>query len=175
MNRLSRAAWTLVVALAASSCGKDPVVAPQQAAPTRLTPPLCDAQVGEWLRLESGRDAQLLRVVDAGDYYVDVETTTYQNESPVGSPQRQRWSRNSFGLPPDECVIRTIDSDRIQVGDKSYACWRIYTTTRTGQENYFWISDEVPVHGMLKYAGIRKGVVDEAHAVKLADFGFTPK
>jgi hypothetical protein len=175
MSRPASIALAAVAALISSSCGKDSPAAPPPSPPARLTPPLCDAQVGEWLRLESGRDAQLLRVVDAGDYYVDVETTTYQDESPVGNPQRQRWSRNSFGLPPDECVVRTIDADRIHLGDRWYDCWRIYATTRAGQETFFWISDEIPVHGMLKFAAVRKGVVDEKHAVTRADSGFKPK
>jgi hypothetical protein len=175
MSQLTSSVLAAVVALTAASCGRDPPVAPQQAAPARLVPPLCDAQAGEWLRIESGRNAQLFRVVDAGDYYVDVETTTYQDEAPIGTPQRQRWPRNSFGLPQDECVIRAIDADRIEVGDRWYDCWRIFVTSRSGQEKFLWISDEVPVHGLLKVAGIRKAVADEAHAAKLTESGFKPK
>jgi hypothetical protein len=174
MNRSATIAL-LAAALTSSSCGKDPPAAAPQAAPTRLIPPLCDAQVGEWLRIEAGRDAQLYRVVDAGDYWVDVETTTYQNEAPIGTPQRQRWPRNSFGLPMDDCVIRAIDADRIQIADKWYDCWRICANSRSGLEMFYWISDQVPVHGVLQVAGVQKGVADLAHAAKLTESGFRAK
>jgi len=172
MSRPASIALAAVAALMSSSCGKDPPPAPaQQPSPTRLIPPLCDAKVDEWLRIEAGRDAQVLRVVNAGDYYVEVETTTYQDQAPVGTPVRAKWWRNSFGLPEEDCVIRAIDADRIQVGDKWYDCWRIFVTSRTGQEKFYWISEAVPVHGLLKVAGIRKGVADEAHAAKLTEWG----
>jgi len=174
MNQAPAIALT-AAALLVASCDKDAPAAPKPAASPRLTPPLCDAQVGEWIRLESGRDAQVHRVVDAGDYSVEIETTTYQNEAPVGNPQRQRLSRNSFGLPSDVCVIRTIDADRILIADRWYDCWRIFVNDRNGQEKFVWISDEVPVNGFLKVAGIHKGVADEAHAAKLAESGFRPK
>jgi hypothetical protein len=160
-----------LVLLFAVSCNDDPPRAAPTPPPPRLIPPLHDAKVGEWLRVEAGRDAQVFRVVDAGDYSVDVETTTYKEQAPVGVPHKTRWWRNSFGLPEDECVVRALDPDRIQVGDKWYECWRIYVTSRNGQERYVWVSEEIPVHGVLKVAAINKGVTDERNAVTLAEWG----
>jgi len=168
---VSLAALATSAALLAASCRKEPPPVAAPAATPRLIPPLHDATVGEWLRIETDRDALMYRVVDAGDYWVDVETLTYRDQAQVGAPLKQRWWRNSFGLPEDECVIRAIDSDRIQIGDKWFDCWRLFVTSRSGQEKYFWISDQVAVHGLLKVASLRKGIVDEAHAAKLAEWG----
>jgi len=172
MRRVTLNVVAAAAALVLASCDEDrPRTPAVQPSPLRLTPPLCDAKVDEWIRIEAGRDAQVFRVVNASDYYVEVETTTYEDQAPVGTPQRLKWWRNSFGLPEAECVIRAIDADRIQVGDKWYDCWRIFVNSRTGQEKFFWISDAVPVHGLLKVAAIRKGVADETHAAKLTEWG----
>lgn len=137
----------------------------------RLSPPLRDAQTGEWLRLQSGRDVQVYRIVDSGDLDVTVETTVYRDDRPLEAPQQQKWSRNAFGVPPSLGVIRAIDPETLSVGGRNYDCWRIAVFGRD-QQFYFWICDEVPVHGLVKVAHIMKdGQPDEANAVTIVDSG----
>lgn len=167
--------WTLavVVAIAATialtaTCGPAPAP-PLPPPPPRLVPPLNDAQVGEWLRLASGVDSEMYRVVRAGDFDVDVEIVAYHNDQPVGSPRTVTWHRNSFSVPSD-AVIRAIDPDHIEVGGKWYDCWRLSIYGRNVQR-YYWITDQVPAHGLIKVANIGKNGPDEANAVYLADCG----
>lgn len=154
--------------LAAAACGDDPVPVPVSPPTLRLIPPLQDAEVGEMLRLEAGATAEVYRVVGGDEYQVQVELVKYQDGAPVTSPSVLTWHRNSFSIPAD-AVIRAIDQDRIEVGGKTYDCWRLAVASRVRQL-YFWISDEIPVHGVLKVAAVVKGQADEAHAAHLADW-----
>ncbi len=162
-----------LVLLVVASCDPAPVAAPTKAPPPpRLIPPLWDAEVDEWVRLEptDGSTSIVYRVVNAGDTWVDVETTSYVNGNFVGSPQKVRWKRNCFGLPEDECVIRAFDPDRIEVDGKSYDCWRILAGSATVQQMY-WISDAIPVHGVLRVANVHKGDPDLKNALILKAWG----
>jgi hypothetical protein len=134
----------------------------------RLVPPLQDAQVGEMLRIEAGAGAEVYHVVGGDDFQVQVEVVQYQNGAPASSPTVLTWHRNGFSMPAD-AVIRAIDQDRIEVGGKTYDCWRLAVASRVRQL-YYWISDEIPVHGVLKVASIVKGETDEVHAAKLVDW-----
>jgi hypothetical protein len=166
-------AATALLLLVAVSCNPDPEPAPPKAPPPRrLIPPLWDAKVGEWLRVEEGPASLVYRVVNAGETWIDVETTPYRDGAPTGSPQKTRWTRNSFGLPDNECVVRVFDPDRIEVKGKWYDCWRLLVSSATEQQMY-WISDEIPVHGLLRVAAVHKGVADETHALKLVEWGFS--
>jgi hypothetical protein len=162
----------LVAAALTSSC--DPAEPAPAPPPPTLIPPLHDAEVGEWLRAESGRRAQVFRVVDASDFDVTVETVTYDDGRPTSEPVTAKWSRNGFGVPsgnPPEGVIRRFERDRIEVAGKLWDCWRISIHTRLGVV-WYWISEDVPVHGVLKWALVQKGQADEANAARLADYGF---
>ena len=162
----------VVVALAAASCCKDPPP-PLPPPPVRsLIPPLHDAQVGEWLRLEAGVVAEVYRVVGASDYEVQVEVTRYKNGEPSSSPTTQTWHRNDFGLPAN-CVVRQIDPDVITVGGVRYDCWRlsIFSHEPGVSQRSYWVCEKIPVQGLLEAAIVQKGEVDDAHAAKLADWG----
>jgi hypothetical protein len=161
----------VAVALAAASCRKDPPPPPPAPFPS-LIPPLHDAQVGEWLRLEAGVDAEVYRVVGASDYEVQVEVMRYHNGEPSSSPAVQTWSRNGFGLPANS-VIRQIDRDAIDVGGVRYDCWRlsIFTREAGAPQRSYWVSETIPVQGLLKAAIVQKGEADDVHAAKLVDWG----
>jgi hypothetical protein len=154
--------------LALTACPAAPPPPPSAPPLPALVPPLANVKVGEWLRLESGADAILYRVVDTGDYDVKVEATTYHDQQPTAAPHVETWSRNLFGLPV-ESVIRSIDRDQIEVAGKRVDCWRFYVVAREG-ERFYWISDEFPVNGLLKFAALHKGQVDDVHAVKLVQW-----
>lgn len=162
----------VVVALSASSCCKDPPPAPPPPPPPSLIPPLHDAQVGEWLRLEVGVNAEVYRVVGVSDYEVQVEITSYRNGEPSSSPVVHTWHRNDFGLPAN-CVVRQIDPDSIDVAGKRYDCWRlsIFSHEAGAGQRLYWVSDKIPVHGLLKAAAVQQGAPDDLHAAKLADWG----
>ena len=96
----------------------------------------------------------------------------YKNGEPSSSPTVQTWPRNGFGLPAN-CVIRQIDHDSIDVGGVRYDCWRlsIFTREAGAPQRSYWVSDKVPVQGLLKAAIVQKGEADDLHAAKLADWG----
>jgi len=172
MNRAF--AWPLAAVLAVcgivvtTTCGQPAPPAPPPPLP-RFVPPLHDAQVGEWLRLSAGVDSEVYRVVRAGDFDVDVEIVKYHNDQPAGPPLVVTWHRNSFSVPPD-AVIRSIDPDRLEIEGRWYDCWRLSIYGRQLQR-YYWITDEVPAHGLIKVANMGKSGPDEANAVHLADSG----
>jgi hypothetical protein len=178
MNRtvlwpLAAAAAIAAAVVLTATCGRAAPPPPPPAPIPRFVPPLQDAQVGEWLRLAAGVDSELYRVVRAGDFDVDVEVISYHNDQPTGPPRIVTWHRNSFSVPPD-AVIRSIDPDRIEEGGRWYQCWRLSIYGRDVQR-YYWITDEVPAHGLIKVANMGKSGPDEANAVHLADFGTTEK
>jgi hypothetical protein len=172
MRVLLAIAVAVAAGLAAASCRDDPPPAPPPPPPRALIPPLHDAQVGEWLRVETGVDSEMYRVVAATDYEVTVEITRYKAGEPTSSPTRQTWSRNSFGLPAN-CVVRQIDPESLVIGGVRYDCWRLSIFSReTGAaQRAYWISDAIPVHGLLEAAVVQKGSVDDLHAAKLVDWG----
>jgi hypothetical protein len=140
-----------------------------------LVPPMHDAQVGEWARIESGVDAQLFRIVGVSpdDHEIKVEMVQSHEGTPSGPPVTLTWHRNSWSLPAD-CVIRAIDRDRIEVAGKHYDCWRLTVFSHV-RNMVYWISDEVPVHGVLKIAVATDRGIDEMHAARFAEGGFAPK
>jgi hypothetical protein len=156
------------VPLVLAGCPSPAAPPPAPVAQPTLVPPLASTKVGEWIRLESGHDAIVYKIVGVADYDVKVEATTYHNDQPTGAPHVETWSRNHFGLPV-ESVIRAIDRDRIEVAGQMRDCWRFYLVAREG-ERFYWISDEFPVNGLVKMAGLQKGQTDEANAVRLVQW-----
>jgi hypothetical protein len=159
-------AGVLVAAIVASG---RPQAAPEAPRPMRLSPPLRDAEVGESLSLRSpAGDVQVYRVVDSTDRDVTVEVLTYQGDVPLAAPMKQKWSRNAFGVTDQIGVVRAIDPDRIEVQGRSWPCWRITIFGREDVRLFWWITDELPVHGLLKIARILKdGQPDEETAATL--------
>lgn len=155
-----RGSLLLRVAVAAGlgvgACNPGPAVAPPTAAPARsLVPPLHDAVVGEELRLRTGPTLWSYRVAHTSDDEVEVEfvSSWVGGSPPPGwAPRSERlvWSRNGFGLA-DGFVVRRIDPDRIEVAGRWWDCWRLQCHSRQGLR-FYWISDEVPVHGVLRIA-----------------------
>jgi hypothetical protein len=171
MNRLVIVAVALSAAVAAgwvTSCapGAPPPIAP--APIPKLVPPLSDAATEEWVRLEAGTDARVFRVVAVTDFEVTVEITHYHGGEPAAKPWTETWPRNGWGLPR-ECLVRSIDPDRVEVGGKSYACWRFLVVNRARQE-FWWFTDELPVHGALKIAALQKSGPDETGALRAVDW-----
>jgi hypothetical protein len=165
----------LLLGFAAASLRPGPPPPPPPPPIPTLVPPLHDAKVGEWLKVEAGVDSQMFRVVGVSpdDYELTVEMIQSSNGVPVGGPEFFKWRRNSWSLPSD-CVVRAIDRDRVEVGGKHYDCWRLAVFSH--QRNMvYWISDEIPVHGVLKFTAVGKHGPDDAHAARAADWGFAPK
>lgn len=175
MTPMRTRTWAVASILAgtaflATRCGDPPPPPPPPLPPLALVPPLQDAQVGERIRLQrENGDAEVYRVVAADEFWVTVELTAYQKGEPV-PPVTARWHRSSFGMP-DDAVIRSIDVDRIQVGERWYDCFRLSVHGKN-RTVLFWISDEVPVHGVLKAALLLKGEASEMSAAKLVESSF---
>lgn len=171
---LALAAGALLGFVVAALRPGPPPPPPPAPVPT-LVPPLHDAKVGEWLKVESGVDSQLFRVVGVSpdDYEIQVEMIQFHEGAPTGGAQHFTWHRNSWSLPHD-CVIRSIDRDRVDIAGKRYDCWRLGIFTH--QRNMiYWVSDEFPVHGVLKFTVVGKEGPDEVHAARAVDWGFAPK
>lgn len=159
----------LVLALALTGCPDPPAPAAPVAPPLpTLVPPLNDAQVGEWVRIGVGKASEVVKVVDASDFQVKVQIIRYVDDEPQ-SPVFEVWPRNSFGVPADG-VIRAIDRDWIDVTGKRYECWRLAVYGRQRQMVY-WVSEEIPVHGILKVAALNKGEIDDVNAMRLTGWG----
>ncbi len=162
------------LALGASCDGDEAPRRTRTPALRALVPPLHDAKAGEWLRLEVGADALEYRIVGADDLTVHVEIVQYRDDVPVGPPFKEVWSRNNFGLPvdPAEGVVRRYEPDHIVAAGRSWDCWRLHVHSRQGVR-YYWVTDELPVHGVIKYAGVSaKGEVQEAYAPVVVAHGF---
>lgn len=132
-------------------CDRAPAVVAAAPGPAAVfVPPLCDAQVGEELILRRGATAWRWRIASADAQYVGVEVQEYTNDLPVGPLQSYRWNRNGYGLP-DEFVVQEIARDRVEVAGASWDCWRM--TVRSGQTTrWYWVTDVLPVHGVLRIA-----------------------
>ena len=120
-----------------------------------FVPPLNDAVVGEEVRLHRGPLVSTYRVARTTDDEVQVEFfESYEGTPPAGwtaAPAKTYvWRRNGFGVPED-FVVRRADPDRIDVGGRSFDCWRLTCHSRAGLR-FYWISDRVPVHGVLRIA-----------------------
>lgn len=137
--------------LGLGGCDRTPAVVVAEPGPLAVfVPPLRDAEVGEELMLRRGATAWRWRIASADGQYVAVEVQEYTNDLPVGPLQSYRWNRNGFGLP-DEFVVQEIARDRIEVAGASWDCWRL--TVRSGQTTrWYWLTDVLPVHGVLRIA-----------------------
>lgn len=141
----------LAVLVSLAGCERTPAVVPIDSAPAAVfVPPLSDAKVGEELMLRRGATAWRWRIASADSQFVGVEVQEYTNDVPSGPLQAYRWSRNGYGLP-DEFVVQEIARDRISVAGASWDCWRM--TVRSEQATrWYWVTDAVPVHGVLRIA-----------------------
>lgn len=141
----------VLLAAFAAGCGETPVVAPPDAGPAALfVPPLRDAAVGEELMVRRGATAWKWRVASTDEQFVGVEVQEYVDDVPQGPLQAYRWHRNGFGLP-EEFVVQEIARDHIQVGAGTYDCWRL-TVRGAKALRWYWVTDQVPVHGLLRIA-----------------------
>jgi hypothetical protein len=102
-----------------------------------------------------------------------MDPTRGRHEGEPSAPETFVWNRNGFGMP-DGGIARAFERDRIEIGGRRYDCWRVAVYSRIGQR-FYWISEEIPVHGVLKVAGVVNGAADEAHAVRLTAWGFKEK
>ncbi len=134
-----------------AGCNRSPAAVAVDTGPAAVfVPPLCDAKVGEELMLRRGATAWRWRIASADSQFVGVEVQEYTNDVPAGPLQAYRWSRNGYGLP-DEFVVQEIARDRISVADVSWDCWRM--TVRSEQATrWYWVTDALPVHGVLRIA-----------------------
>ncbi len=147
--------------------------APKTPPPARLIPPLHDAQPGEWLTLVRGSgDGEWLtrmRVVAAGDTTVKIETLTYVGGQAQGAPVVSEFPRNGFGIPPGG-VNREFLRERVEIDGEWMDTWRIRMHARN-EVRYYWISEEIPVHGVLMIDRDRKGR-PEGNPYRLKEYGF---
>jgi hypothetical protein len=129
-----------------------------------MSPPLNDATIGEELVLSRGATEWRYTVIEAGDTHVKVEVMRYVDGTPDGKPERFRWHRNGFGVP-DDAVIRRIERGRIDAGGRAWSCWILHVFTRDRGNYYYWLSDEVGVHGIVKIAKSADEGIDDRHAL----------
>lgn len=156
------AALALAASAALPGCDASPPPAPP-APPLQLpalVPPLRDAAPGEELVLRVGDTSFRWRLVRDLGHEVEVEYARYERDAPVAAPSRHVWHRNGFGLQP-EWVIQSFVRERITVAGRPFDCWRLHVRSQK-ETRWYWISDEVPVHGIVRLAVDRgKGVPDE--------------
>jgi hypothetical protein len=136
-------------ALANTACRRDPPPPPPPA-PAIFVPPLHDAQPGEELRLRRGNEEWVWHVASATHEEVEVDFRVMRDGVAVGPPEPMRWPRNGFGLPRG-FVVREIRRDRIEVGGRSWECWLVRAQTENSGM-WYWVSEEAPVHGVLRMA-----------------------
>jgi hypothetical protein len=147
------AAVAVVAALAAApGCPRAPAGPPPAVAPAVLVPPLHDAAAGEELRLRRGTEDYVWRVVSTTDEEVEVESTVFRDGVVSQPPVRIRFDRNGWGIPRDpHHVIREIRRDHVEAGGRGWDCWMLRVHSRTSVR-YYWITDELPVHGVVRIA-----------------------
>lgn len=149
------AAALVAVVFVAPACDDAPAPARPGPRVATLVPPLQDAVAGETLVLRRGTTVWRWRVDSTTDETVAVEFVETDDRptgaaTPAPPTLRRVWSRNGFGLM-EGLVVREIQSDRIDVAGRAWDCWRLRCHARSGVL-FYWISDEVPVHGVLRIA-----------------------
>jgi len=162
---LLAAAGLASLALALHGCREEPLPAPPPPPPAVLVPPLHDAQEGEELVMRGAfGETWIWRVRSTTDETVEVEFVAHPVDPADGVRTKTLvWHRNGFGLD-EAMVIRRIARDRIEVAGRSWDCWRVHGHSRQGQR-FFWVTDELPVHGTLKMAvANEKGAPEEVSA-----------
>jgi hypothetical protein len=135
----------------------DPATAPVG---LRLIPPLFDAKPGEQLVVGAG-DLEYEYVVRSvlGDR-VEVDVfKRLRGEPAPGGPTRVVWNRNGWGMPADT-IIRQIEYDVRVLHGRPWPCWRLNVHHKQGARVY-WITDELPVNGVVGAARIIKGRVED--------------
>ncbi len=157
----------LLVVGGLSGCQK-PAVPPARAALPAFEPPLNDAVVGEELVLKRGPTEWRYTVTEAGDVNVVVDVMRYEEGEPVGkSLERFRWHRNGFGVP-DDAVVRKVERGRVDAGGQTWDCWILHVDTKDRGRFYYWITNEVAGHGIVKIAKDADEGVDDRHALRWA-------
>jgi hypothetical protein len=143
-----------VVAVATTGCPQaPPPVAPL--APALLIPPLQDAEAGEELRLRRGNEDWIWRVASTTETEVLVDFRIVRGGVPAGPVKQTSWPRNGFGLPPG-FVVSEIRRDRIEAAGRTWDCWWLRARSAEGGRSY-WITDELPAHGVIRMAVEEKG------------------
>lgn len=159
---LVSAACTLVavggLAISLTSC-REEAEPPPPLAPAILVPPLHDAVAGEELRLRRGAgpgaEDWIWRIASVSDTEVEVEFRRMQGGAPLGPPENMRWPRNQFGVK-DDYVVHECRRDRIEAGGRTWDCWLVRAGSRT-EALWYWITDELPVHGVIRMAKDDRG------------------
>ena len=158
-----RAVAFVVAATALPGCPADPAGAPSGPAPAVLIPPLHDAEAGEELRLRRGAEDWVWRITSTTTAAIEVEFTVRRTDGlPSPAPSRLVWARNAFGVPP-EFIVRMVRRDRISVGGRDWDCWAIRAHSES-EIRYWWVTDELPCHGVLRMAIDRDGSPDLSSA-----------
>jgi hypothetical protein len=153
----------LAAALAAAGCGRDVAPPPAYTVPA-FVPPLSDAAVGERLVNRRGVQEWHYTVVSAGSTDVVVEVVVYQGGAPQGRPQRYSWHRNGFGLP-DNAVVNRIEPGRVEVGGETWDCHVLHVSSGGAGSFFYWVTDAVGAHGILKIAKADGGAPNDANAI----------
>ncbi len=114
--------------------------------------PLYDAQPGEWIKLKQsagGLEAyMILEVVDADEESVTIHMSIEQGDRHMDGPEREAERERYIELTdPDEVQVR---HEKATVGDTEFDCTVLTRTNPRGVEVEQWISNDVPVTGLVK-------------------------
>lgn len=142
---------------------KDPPPPEAPPAPTFVSP-LAQVESGETLRIAQGPKEFRYVVLSTTHSEVEVRVMEYQNGAPpAGSePRVERWKRNGLGIPPD-AVVQHVAPDAIEVHGRFWPCWRVRALRDSGPV-FYWLTDALPVHGLLRLARAKDGAPDLATA-----------
>ncbi len=129
--------------------------APRNGKGSGLRNPLYDAKVGEWIRLRSivqGEETiATLRVTEVSEDEVHLESRVAYSGSEIRGAVLKR-PRNEFmqmGRRGGRAKVE-IGKETVEVKGKSIECITITRTNRRGQVDKRWVSNEVPVNGVVR-------------------------
>lgn len=137
-----------------TGCPAAPPPAPPMA-PARFVPPLVDAEPGEELRLRRGDEDWIWRVASTSEVEVLVEFRKVRGGEPTEPARSLSMHRNNLGLPEGFMVLE-MRRDRIEAAGRSWDCWRVRARAGDSVRSY-WISEELPVHGVIRIAVEERG------------------
>ena len=100
--------------------------------------------------MRRGNEEWTWRVASATHDEVEVDFRRMRDGVADPPSPPMRWSRNGFGLPPGY-VVREFRRDRIELGGRLWDCWLVRAQTESSGM-WYWVSEEAPVHGVLRMA-----------------------
>ncbi len=121
---------------------------------TKVTAPLYDAKVGEWvrMRLKTGGEQVIatMRVVAVKDGEIHVQNTMQHGDTKIEGDVSRRPRREHLALRSRGGQRMQVGQATLEVAGKKLACTVVTRTLRRGGVEKRWYSNEVPVTGLVR-------------------------